>query len=506
MSTATALRTGDLDAFADAIEARFGHQRDARRAEDLATLLESRMLATNSRTYEDYAARLRDSHAEWEALAPLLTVPETYFFRMPDHFEALVACALPEVLKANGNTQTLRILSAGCATGEEAYTLRLILNERFPQLANWAVSITGVDLSEAALGRARLGEYSAWSLRATSEARRRANFTPVGKSFRLNDAGRAGVIFRRENLLAAPPAGEPPYDIIFCRNVLIYFSEEAIRQAVARLTERLAPRGYLFLGPAESLRGVTRDFTICRSNDVFFYRRKLEPGKPYAPIAARTAAPMAAVPQPASEPDASWYESIGHSMARLAALAVKKPESKAAPAPKIQQAEPRASAAEAPAGFLDLVRAEQFADALALLDAEPPSATISLLRAVTLTNLGRQQEAEEECRLLLAADPRNAVAHYLAGLCREQQGDLDAAEEHLGMATFLDPAFPMAHLHRGLIARRRKDLAAARTAFQHALRGIDSVDDERLALFGGGFSREGLRQICLRKTARQGPR
>ncbi len=503
MSAATTLRPGDLDAFADAIEARFGHQRDAGRAGDLAALLEARMLATSSRTYAAYAARLREAHAEWEALAPLLTVPETYFFRMPDHFEALVNCALPEVLKANKSTRTLRILSAGCATGEEAYTLRLVLNERLPQLAGWAVSITGVDLSEAALGRARAGLYSTWSLRATSEARRQANFTPFGKSFRLNDAGRAGVTFSRENLLAPPPAGEPPYDVIFCRNVLIYFSEEAIRQAVARLTERLAPRGYLFLGPAESLRGVTRDFTICRSNEVFFYRRETETGTPYKPPGTKLTEPIANASPAVTAQDASWYMAIENSSARLAALAVSAPVGKAAfNSQSGQENEASTTSDKAPAGFLELVRQEQFAEALALLEAQGNSPASALLRAVTLTNLGRQAEAEQQCHQLLSADPHDAGAHYLVGLCREQQADLDVAEQHLSMATFLDPTFSLAHLHRGLVAKRRKDSQAARVAFQHALRALDAEQEERLALFGGGFSREGLRQICLRETAR----
>ena len=246
----------DVKAFAAAIERRFGHQQDERRVEELKKLLQSRMKAAGAKDYAAYE-RVLQRDGEWLALAPLLTVPETYFWRMPEHFEALAQDVLPKVLAANAGSKTLRMLSAGCASGEEAYTLRMLLDERFPQLADWKVEIVGVDLSEAALERARVGVYSEWSLRATSEARRRVNFTKVGKLWKLGAKPRAGVTFRRENLLDAWPLGEAGYDVVFCRNVLIYFSEEAIRGAIAGLVRRMAVGGYLFLGPAESLRGAT---------------------------------------------------------------------------------------------------------------------------------------------------------------------------------------------------------------------------------------------------------
>ena len=277
---------GEVEEFAEAIERQFGHQQDVRRVVDLTAVLEGRLRAVNAPGFASYRLLLEQAdQAEWTALAPLLTVPETYFFRMPEHFEALALEAIPEVMRRNQARRTLRLLSAGCASGEEAYSLRILLHERFPQLADWRVEVVGVDLSEAALERARAGEYNAWSLRATSDARRRANFTAAGKLFRLRPAARAGVEFQRGNLLAPAPAGELPYDVIFCRNVLIYFSEQAMREAVARLMARLAPQGYLFLGPAESLRGLSRDFNLCHRHDTFFYR--LKAGARLAPIPPR---------------------------------------------------------------------------------------------------------------------------------------------------------------------------------------------------------------------------
>ena len=156
--------------------------------------------------------------------------------------------------------------------------------------------------------------------------------------------------------------------------------------------------------------------------------------------------------------------------------------------------------------FAELVADEQFTEALALLEAAPPTTDaaegVQLLRAVMLTNLGRHAEAAAECRLLLAVDDLNAGAHFLLGLCYEQAGQLAEAAEQMLAATYLDPAFPMAHLHRGLIARRRGEREAAIEAFQLALKAVENEKPERLQLFGGGFSRDGLRQLCVRELAR----
>lgn len=534
----------DLELFGQTIAQHLGHFQDVSRRQDLAAILRLRMRLTGCTLYADYS-RLLEAGPEWEALAPLLTVPETYFFRMPSHFDALAEDVLPQILHANRTTRSLRILSAGCATGEEPYSLRILLNERFPQLADWEVAIVGVDLSLAALERARAGVYTEWSLRATAEPRRRASFTPEGKQFRLKPSARADVAFRRENLLAPPPPGESRFDLIFCRNVLIYFTDEAIRVAIARLSERLAPGGYLFLGPAESLRGISDNFQLCQGKDVFYYQLRSpaqrrvkssanaaanletnsQTGSP-PQLPARASGPTPAGPlavgSPAANRDgnlypspdetvlpATWYISIQQSWQRLAAL-VPTPGPMPGPAPGITVPPiPGLAALPDPeAAFFALVAAERFAQALDLLESLTASASLpdpagrNLLRATMLTNLGRYQQAEHECKLLLAANSTHAAAHFLLGLCRDQAGALDEAGEHMATAIYLDPTFPMAHLHRGLIARRQHDNAAARAAFQQALHAIEHDEARRLALFSGGFSRESLKQLCRRELDR----
>ena len=540
----------EVNDFGSAVTQRLGHFQDVARAADLAAVLRLRMRLTGSTRYRTYRDLLAQA-AEWEALAPLLTVPETYFFRMPTHFDALADAVLPALIEQRRGSRSLRLLSAGCATGEEPYSLRILLNERFPELADWDVSITGVDLSLDSLERAKTGVYSEWSLRATSASRRTANFVREDKRFRLQPGARAGVVFHRENLLAPPPDNEKKYDIIFCRNVLIYFTDHAMRAAIARLTQRLVAGGTLFLGPAESLRGISDDFELCRAREVFFYRlRSLEErsaggaSRPASRVSAwerrpaRNATLTAGGSPVASDcisaaPEGAWYTTIDQSWQRLAALVPGRPDplssvpaarsSPRMPATMQDALSPSAIAAaavlrplaeaadgEAEASFFALVAAERFAQALDLLEtmqAPGRAAAIDargLLRASMLTNLGRYPEAEAECKLLLTAYQNDAGAHFLLGLCREQEGAFAEAAEQMARTIALDPSFSMAHLHRGLIARREGNLVAARSAFTLALGAMEHEESRRLTLFGGGLSRASLQQLCRRELERMG--
>jgi chemotaxis protein methyltransferase CheR len=147
-----------------------------------------------------------------------------------------------------------------------------------------------------------------------------------------------------------------------------------------------------------------------------------------------------------------------------------------------------------------MLRQERFADAMGLLQALPvearTDADAQLLRAVLLTNGGALAEAESVCDQILSKDDLHAGAHYLVALCREHAGDRRAALEHDRAATYLDVTFAMPHLHLGLLARRSSDPAYARTELEHALTLLVREDASRILLFGGGFSREALVELC----------
>ena len=149
---------------------------------------------------------------------------------------------------------------------------------------------------------------------------------------------------------------------------------------------------------------------------------------------------------------------------------------------------------------LEAVRQERFADALELIGSLPADSNEDsdalLLHAVLLTNHGRLKESEEVCRRLLALDELNAGAHYLMALCREHDGDANGAIEHGQTAIYLDPGFAMPHLHLGILAKRSGDHATAKHELGQALVLLASEDASRILLFGGGFSRDALLQLC----------
>jgi chemotaxis protein methyltransferase CheR len=149
---------------------------------------------------------------------------------------------------------------------------------------------------------------------------------------------------------------------------------------------------------------------------------------------------------------------------------------------------------------LEAVRQERFADALELIGSLPADShedpDALLLRAVLLTNHGRVNESEEVCRRLLALDELNAGAHYLMALCREHEGDTDRAIEHGLTSIYLDPSFAMPHLHLGILAKRAGDTVGAQRELGKARVLLASEDASRILLFGGGFSRDALLQLC----------
>jgi chemotaxis protein methyltransferase CheR len=343
-----------------------------------------------------------------------------------------------------------------------------------------------VDLNPLSLARARKGVYSPWSLRDTAPRFREAYFEPGSKEQALRPAIRGMVAFEQANL-AEPNAGlwaPGSWDLVLFRNVLMYLTPEAASAAVARVAAGLAPGGFLFLGYAETLRGLSQDFHLCHTHDCFYYQRMDGTSRAAAAPQRHQAA---AIPEATAwDPDTSWVEAIRRASERIAGLA--------APAPAAPAGAPAAS------GGLDasmeFFKKERFAEALEALPKPEGMADATLLRAVILLGMGRLDEAEEACRALLAADELNAGAHYVLALCREHAGDLKGASEEDQAAAYLDPGFAMPRLHLGLMARRAGRQAEARREMEQALALLAREDSSRLLFFGGGFSREGLAELC----------
>jgi chemotaxis protein methyltransferase CheR len=482
----------------------FGLHFDDDKLDSLAEILRERLEARghdHARVYLDRLAGRRDAE-EVRVLAGRLTVAETYFFRYLDHFRAFAEVVLPDRTRQQAESRRLRILSAGCASGEEAYTLAVLVREHLAQAASWDVSIRGIDVNPLMIEKASIGRYSAWALRETPPEMRERYFRPHGRDYELDPAVRASVSFEERNLIDDDPAFFRPdaFDVIFCRNVTMYFTPEVMRSTVARLTSSLTVGGFLFLGHAETLRGVSSEHHLCHTHETFYYQRKDADPAPPAPsfgTSEERASPelLNRLPSTLATGDASWVDVIQGASDRIAKLARDSRPSHPAPVPE------RANGAGwdlRPA--VEMLRQERFADALSLLQALPADSRIDsdaqLLRAVVLTNGGRLSEAEAVCAEILSEDDLHAGAHYLVALCREHVGDRHAALEHDQVATYLDAGFAMPRLHLGLLARRAGEADRAKRELERALALLASEDASRILLYGGGFSREALITLC----------
>jgi len=507
-----ALAAADVECFRSLLARRLGLYFEDAKLDFLADVLQRRMEGTRCELFSSYQRRIAspaNEHEELCALAEQLTVNETYFFRYTDHFRAFAEVVVPNRIQARTHQRRLRILSAGCASGEEAYSIAILIRDQLPELASWDITIHGIDVSASMVGKALQARYSTWSLRETPPDLVRKYFRNDGRDFLLDSSLKHGVTFEERNLVEQDPRfwQDGAFDVIFCRNVTMYFTVEATRSVISRISRSLAPGGFLFLGHAETLRGISQEFRLRHTHETFYYQ---------CPEAHETTC-VADLPQPrddhgsirnsipaAVEPGDSWFNTIQRASERIANLTQEKSgpalngsgstsrhsRSKVAPAPPLWD---RALA-------IELLRKERFREAMELLRALPEESKADpdtqLLLAVLLTNGGDLPEAEKVCLHVLKIDELNAGAHYLMALCREHAGDREAAVDHDRAATYLDSAFAMPHLHLGLVAKRSADAETARRELGRALPLLDREDASRILLFGGGFTRKALVEFC----------
>jgi len=263
----------------DLIQERFGLSFAGVRRDILLSRVRPRLAALRLPALLDYYHFLRchpDREGEFERLACQLTNNETYFFREPHHFEIVakhVVAGLGDALR----TRPLRVLSAGCSSGEEPYSLAIALHDQGLELRGMSWEIDACDLNRDRITRAREGIYEGGSLRACDEHALRRCFEPRGTRFRLRDRYRKSVRFFEANL-AAPDAmiGFPPYDVIMCRNLLIYFDDAGFDRTVRLFARALAPSGWLLLGHSESLIDRSDEFVPTWLEGAMIYRKRAE--------------------------------------------------------------------------------------------------------------------------------------------------------------------------------------------------------------------------------------
>jgi len=261
------------------IHERYGLFFDEGQRSSLRSRLEGRLAGLCLRSFEDYYHYLRFGPQRAEELDRMishLTNNETYFFRESPQLQVFsdpILKALKERKTRTGD-RALRILSAGCSTGEEAHTLAMIVHDSGQFFWNWDVQVFGLDVDAAAVEKARRAVYFHNSFRSVSPAVMERHFVRQGTGEQVKEGIRKLAHFRQGNLMEpASYEGMAPLDAVFCRNVLIYFSDASTLKVVRLFHEALAPGGYLFLGHAESLSRITDLFTPIRFQGAIVYQK-----------------------------------------------------------------------------------------------------------------------------------------------------------------------------------------------------------------------------------------
>lgn len=381
---------------------------DSSRREALVVGVAERMAATGDSDVGNYLQRLSEA-AELQRLVEELTVPETQFLRNPPQMAALREHLLPSLVAAAAREgRPLRVWSAGCSTGEEAYSLALLtrplaLSQSVP------LQIVATDISSRALRAAEAAHYSDRAVQLMSKADRERCLLPrqsAKERFQVRPELREAVEFRRHNLIADPPPFTPgEADLILCRNVTIYFSRSTTAKVARRLHAALRPGGYLLLGHAETLWQICDEFVLSRFGDAFVYQRPETPaGRSSRPPAANRPAP--AKPRRNSRP------------LPIASPAEGRP-ARSRPDPDDVAALRRTILAGEHAHAADL--------AARLAESVPLQPEHHYLLGLALANLGRDFEASVSLRRAVYLDPGHGLAQFLLGGTLERLGEPVAA-------------------------------------------------------------------------------
>jgi chemotaxis protein methyltransferase CheR len=450
----TAFTDQDFVSVRDYLADQAGLVFDEARRPVLAAVLADRLRETGAPDVAVYLAGLRgpSGESERQRLLDAVTVQETHFFRNPPQVEALRRRVLPDLLRrAAGRNRPLTIWSAGCSTGEEPYTLAMMLLELSPVIgARAPVRIVGTDVSADALRAADRATYAGRTLnRVPAMVRDRWLEPRPGGAYAVKDPVRALVDLRLHNLVTDPPPFCPgEVDLVLCRNVTIYFGRETTRRLIGSFHDVLAEGGYLFLGHSETLWQVSTAFSLLPIGEAFVYRRAHDAQ---------------------AQPPAASRASLG----RL-------PTGTGAVPPR-----PDARAAVAPLAAPEGSRVGPDAEAL-LRDAR------SRLAA------GDYPAAAAVASEATAADPLLAPAYVVLGSALSTLGRDAAAVEPLRKAVFLDPADGHAHfLLAGAVARLGLH-APASVSYRAAASAIVAMPPERSAALMAGRAAAELVDLCTR--------
>jgi len=417
----------------------------------------------------DFLDGLRSARLSLDELIAELTVGETYFFRDLAQLDHLRHEILPEIRRRRGPGHVVRVWSAGCASGEEPYSLAILLEEEGQAERS---RILATDISRPALVRARAGHYGAWSFRGDQQSLAQRYFQCAGKHFKLPDRLRSRVTFEYLNLaLDLYPSlatGTSETDVILCRNVLIYFDPDTVRRIAERLFAALSDGGWLITGASDPLLSEHAPFDTVSTPAGLLYRR-----------AAR--ARDAIRPPPLPSPSTPW---------------------RAEPVPIGATAEPPAAPARDPImAARDALLRGDYARASALTQACQDDPNACALRIRALANCGDPPAAERAAAQAAAKHALSSELQFLHAILLIELGRLREAAQALRRVIYLDRRLAVAHLALGSVLRRLGDTGEAARAYRNGHALATAAPPDAVMTLSDGESAERLAAAAAAQIA-----
>lgn len=499
MPTKTASRPtlgyGDYLRFSKLLLDRYGLYFSERRRSELESALLHAFAASPTADFNEYYALLveqADGGLEMERLVNAVTINETHFFRDAAQFDALASSVLPQLIERRRMLRTLRIWSAGCSSGEEPYSIAMLLRDMLPDVDAWSITILATDVNTSSLDRARQGLFGEWAFREPrSKEMRPRYFHRIGARWELSPEVRRMVTFTRLNLAGSE---YPSYatntmfmDLILCRNVTIYFNEMITTAVVDRFHEALTDGGWLVVGHSELSLNVYRRFQIRNfPNTILYQRDGQDPAQAVTWQWPPQTTQSLTTPQKAT---ASATTSV--TIPPVATPAVSPPAPPpAADVPSLEQARQ----------LVEFGRSEEARNLLSILTQSPPvNIDVYILLGQTCANLGDLDAAERWCREALRRNKLALEAYYTLALVLQHQARLSAAIEALKKVVYIDRNDVLGHFSLARLHYQNEQAPAALKALDNARRLLEAQADDAVVARSGGVTVKRLRDAINRQ-------
>jgi len=435
-----------------------------------------------------------------EKLASFLTIGETYFFREKKALDYLEFEYLPRLIKTrNGNNNQLKIWSAGCASGEEPYSIAILLKRVIPDIKNWDITILATDVNSAFLEKARRGVYTKWSFRGIPESFKTKYFRKVDKNqYQINNVIKKMVTFSYLNLaIDSYPSttnNTNAFDIILCRNVLIYFSEDGIKDVTSKFSDSLKKGGVLITSPVEVSPLISQKFNRLTYNGITIFKKgpKVESRKKQTVITKKQ-------PKQLGNYKTDTIETSDLQKNNVTKTIIS-PSINLLPKKIKQDTIPQKTTTKVPSvaevdyqEVLNLYKAGAFDDVEKLIEPiiignQKDKITYMLLLARIKANKGRLIESEKLCMKAINLDKINVEAHYLMAVVLSEQGKINEAKKSLNKTIFLNPDFALGHFMLGNLVLGNGTKSESKKHFDNAIISLNKLQVEELIAESDGLT------------------